>query len=154
MFKETVMRRFILGGLVLCNLVLGGIAEANIQPQLTPLPFLKKVESLEIRDNQPISVQFQFEPGWELNAKAPSWLALLEISDRQTPLVVQEFRGRQLTERTQFRALFSGKQYRLRGTFYFCQKTNRAGCRVESRDWKVTASATSKASNLIEIRLP
>lgn len=149
-----MVNQIILATLGFGILVQSSIAQAETQPQLPHLPFLKKVEALELKSNQPVKVQLQFESGWALNPKAPSGLAMIDLTDPNHPQVIQEYRGERMTNLTEFKPLAAGKNYRLRGTIYFCEKSGKSGCRVASRDWSVAVSPQAKASNTVEVRLP
>jgi hypothetical protein len=134
----------------------GHIHEKKGAREFSPhLPALKKTDSIQIRANQKIPLQIHLEPGWKINEKAPTWLALFKKQANDHYQLVQEFKRSEVAKlEVSVPALKSKEEYQLQGSFYFCKEGDGAACSLESRDILVKVMDASEGDQKIEISLP
>lgn len=125
--------------LFMFSLVISLTSDANTAPTL---PHLRPSEKQVLMAERPVSIIIQPRSGWELNPKAPSWLAVYQ----QTPQLegpIQKFNRSDLVVsklRVKLKPFAKSSTYRLQATLYTCKKGEGALCAVESRDIPIEAT--------------
>jgi len=120
------------------------VAFSEDLPNATPLASAQA-------STQGSSVQLKLDKGWKINHEAPSFMALFEKTGNQWETVKsytrEELEKRQVT----LPALTADKEYRLQGTFYYCEDKAGALCLIRSVDSPVDVKEAG--SKTIEIPL-
>ena len=134
---------FVVFGFFACRI---GMA-AHPKPE-TFLPHVTRGPQLKVKAGTPVHVFFKMDEGWQINSKAPSWIAIFKDGKN-----IFEVSASQMLEGDMFLPkLVAAASYRVQGTFYYC-KHGSPTCQIRSWDQIVQAAVHEKRIG-IEIPLP
>jgi thiol-disulfide isomerase/thioredoxin len=117
------------------------------------LPNLKKAQEARLAPGKTIRVHINLEPGWKINAEAPSSLALFEWdAEKKTGEHLITFDRAKLESKIlELPHLIRGKRYRIQATLYYCKEEAGSACLIQSHDQLI--HAVSNDNDLLEIDL-
>ncbi len=117
------------------------------------LPLMAPKARLSVDADQKIQIHANTGPEWELNPKAPSWMALFEKGQSQADYLQTQEISQTLLMQPEFSIgdLKVGNQYLLQGTLYLCKKTDHSACTMKSYSYELepTAIAPGRASQRV-----
>ena len=113
------------------------------------LPNLQKAAPARVLAGKPVTIKLAVDKGWKLNEAAPSWVALYKPDGE----LLREFHRAELEKfQVVLPALEADQDYRLQGTFYYCEERKGALCMIQSHDQVLKTGASGAQELLIELR--
>ncbi len=124
---------------------------------LETLPSMAPRVHLPLDFSQPIQVRYEFGADWELNSKAPSWLALFEKSPGQAVYAQSYEFPQESLKQLEFPlgGLKAGSRYLLQGSLYICKKGDHAACAMKSYTYELEPASSltgGPEQRVIELR--
>lgn len=113
------------------------------------LPNTTYTDPIRLERNVPVRLKLKLKPGWHINQDAPSYMALFDLV-RNNEVVASFDRG-MLKQNQMAIAARVGMQYRLQGTFYYCEDKKDAVCLVKSIDAPVGFEDGANKAYTIEL---
>ncbi|MEW6057770.1 MAG: thioredoxin-like domain-containing protein [Bdellovibrionota bacterium] len=127
-------------------------ATKSERPELSKfLPHLKpSQEQLKVQAKAQVKVKLVFQGQKKLNDKAPSWLALFEKTAEGKFQHIKSYRRDDFKNKNtvELPALKPSLQYRLQGTFYYCEPGRESLCFIQSHD-QLFAPANQGSSEIV-----
>lgn len=123
-------------------------AQSIPTPATQPHDFLPNVtyNQVAVEVGQPITLSFELEPGWELNAEAPSFMALFQ---QDKPLWQADKHALRQSNTQQMPGIT--RPVRLQGTFHYCRSDHQSQCLIKSIDY--TLAPSNFSNNALTLRL-
>ena len=116
------------------------------------LPNLERLDSTKVKSGFLVPLKVNFEKGWKINEKGPSFLNLLEIVGKRKANLVKTYDWNMIKDNIVFLPkLKSGKKYIIQGTIYYCEDKKNALCFISSYEQEVKAASDGKKILNIEI---
>ncbi len=116
------------------------------------LPNLEKLDFAQVKIDHVVPLKVNFEKGWKINEKGPSFLNLLEIVGKKSANLIKTYDWNMIKDNVVFLPkLKSGKKYVIQGTIYYCEDKKNALCYISSYEQEVRASKKGKEILNIEI---
>ncbi len=109
---------------------------------LEPVSILYNVKRLDLSSNFPPGegnkFKLQLSKGWKINKKMPNWAIVFQVNAREDSEVsiVKTYSQEEILNGELNLSLLSSVDYRLQGTFYFCEDKKEGRCLVQSVDEK------------------
>lgn len=125
------------------------IHEAAVENAITPnedLPNLEPMKPMVVAVSLPVRVTLAMQPGWKINADAPSYLDLFAGNRHVAGFELKDIKPGEVM----LPALAAG-EYRLQGTLYYCEDKAGSQCLIKSFDVTLNAAASGQAG--ISLRL-
>ncbi len=110
------------------------LAAAGDLPNIKPLP------AQGLLPGKPAALMLSLKDGWKINHEAPSYVALFEAGSSNAKPVAHFDRPALEEGKMMLPPLESGKEYRLQGTLYYCEKAEGSICEIASFDVEVKAA--------------
>lgn len=116
------------------------------------LPNLEKLDLAKVKSGYSVPLKVNFEKGWKINEKGPSFLNLLQIVGKNSANLVKTYDWNMIKDNVVFLPkLKSGKKYVIQGTIYYCEDKKNSLCFISSYEQEVRASNDGKKILNIEI---
>jgi thiol-disulfide isomerase/thioredoxin len=115
------------------------------------LPNLQKMQKIAVKEKD-VEIKINFEDGWKLNEKGPSFLNLLEVVAKDKANLINTFDWNMIKNgEMKLPKLKKGKKYILQGTIYFCEDKKDALCYIASHEQEIEIAKDGKETINIEL---
>ncbi len=116
------------------------------------LPNVTETDPIRLAMQSPVRLNLKLKPGWHIHQEGPSYLALFDLV-KNNQVVVSFDRGMLLQNRMLIPPRL-GMQYKLQGTFFYCEDSKQSVCEVQSIDAPVSFEDGQEKQHMIDLSKP